>query len=248
MAKRSDFMALAALTILFSYFLAVGATFNGILFPEFHTITLGIIAVVVTIWLFMHWRGGWHWYRTSLDTVFLLWGLAFFASLLANNEVWRRIDIGLWYMGVYIGVWYVLHDMIANRAVRREVIVDALLIAGLVIVLLGFLQLQVWLRQVLATRQFIVPPRPVSVFGNPNFLSDFLIVLTPLTLSRILSARARPPRVLLGLYALMQIVLLVLTNSRGAWIGVAVGLVVWAGLAAGRNGRVTRNTLPDWWQ
>ena len=138
-------MALAALTIIFSYVLAVGATFNGIFFPEFHTVTLGLMTVIIAAWLFMHWRGGWHWYRTSLDTVFLLWFVAFGASLIANNDAWRRIDIGLWYVGVYIGVWYVLHDMITNRALRREVIVDALLIAGLVIVLFGFLQLQVWL-------------------------------------------------------------------------------------------------------
>ncbi len=247
MAKRSDFIAMAVLTIIFSYALAVGATFNGILFPEFHNLTLGLMALVVGTWLFMHWRGGWHWYRTSLDTVFLLWFLAFGASLLANNDAWRRIDIGLWYMGVYIGVWYMLHDMIANRALRREVIVDALLVAGLVIVMLGFFQLQVWLRQVLSTGQFIVPPRPVSVFGNPNFLSSFLIVLTPLTLSRLLSARGKQPRILLGIYAFLQIVLLLLTNSRGAWIGAGVGLMVWAVLAATRNGKVTRNSIQAWW-
>ncbi len=248
MAKRSDFLALAALTIVFSYSLAVGATFNGILFPEFHSITLGLMALVVVIWLFMHWHGGWKWYRTSLDTVFLLWGLAFGVSLITNTDVWRRIAIGLWYVGVYIGIWYMLHDMIANRALRREVIIDALLIAGLVIVMLGYLQLQTWLRQVFAAGQFLAAPRPVSVFGNPNFLSDFLIVLTPLTLSRMFGARDKPPRILLGIYVLIQLVLLFLTDSRGAWIGIAAGLVVWGGMAAVRNGRVTRAAISEWWQ
>lgn len=248
MAKRSDFLALAALTIIFSYGLAVGATFNGILFPDFHTITLGLMTIVIVGWLFMHWRGSWTWYRTSLDTVFLLWGLAFVVSLTANTEVWRRIAIGLWYMGVYIGIWYMLHDMIANRALRREVIIDALLIAGLVIVMLGYLQLQGWVRQMAAAGQFLAPPRPVSVFGNPNFLSDFLIVLTPLTLSKMVGARGRPPRILLDIYVLTQLLLLFLTDSRGAWIGIAVGLVVWGGMAAARNGRVTRSSLTEWWQ
>jgi len=248
LAKRSDFMAMAALTILFSYGLAVGATFNGILFPEFHTLTLGLMALVVALWLFTHWRSGWTWYRTSLDSVFLLWGAAFVVSLIANTEVWRRIAIGLWYMGVYVGIWYMLHDMIANRALRREVIIDALLVAGLVIVMLGYFQLQGWLRQIAATGQFFAPPRPVSVFGNPNFLSDFLIVLTPLTLSRMIGARGRPPRILLGIYVFFQLVLLFLTDSRGAWIGIAAGLVVWSGMAAARNGRVTRSTITGWWQ
>jgi O-antigen ligase/tetratricopeptide (TPR) repeat protein len=248
LAKRSDFIAMAMLTIIFSYFLAVGATFNGIFDPKMDFISLGMMALVVSVWLLMHWRGGWHWYRTSLDTVFLLWFLAFGVSLVANNDVWRRIDIGLWYMVVYIGVWYVLHDLIANRALRREVIIDVLLIAGFVIVLFGFVQLQLWLRQVISTAQFTSPPRPVSVFGNPNFLSDFLIVLIPLTLSRLMSARARLPRILLGLYTFLQIVLLVLTSSRGAWIGAGLGLLVWILLVIGRNGQGVRNNVATWWQ
>ncbi len=248
MAKRSDLMAMAALMLIFSYALAIGATFNGILFPEFHTLTLGLLTVVIGVWLIMHWRGGWKWYRTSLDTVFLLWILAFGASLFANTEVWRRIAIGLWYMGLYIGVWYVLHDLIANRALRREVIVDALLVAGLVIVAIGFLQLQFWLKQIAAAGTFVAPPRPVSVFGNPNFLSDFLIVLTPLTLSRMVGARNRMPRIWLGIYAILQIVLLFLTNSRGAWIGAAVSFVVWAVMVVARNGSITRSAVSDWWR
>ncbi|MBI1279346.1 MAG: hypothetical protein GC179_14555 [Anaerolineaceae bacterium] len=248
MAKRSDFVALAVLTIVFSYGITIGASFNGILDPKLDSISLSMMGLLVVSWLFVHWRGGWKWYRTSLDTVFLLWVLAFAVSLIANTDVWRRIAIGLWYMGLYIGVWYVLHDLIANRAVRREVIIDALLIAGFVIVLFGFVQLQGWLRQVLASGQFLAPPRPVSVFGNPNFLSDFLIVLTPLTLSRMVGARGRVPRILLAIYSIIQFVLLFLTDSRGAWIGIAAGLVVWGGMVAARNGRVTRSTITGWWQ
>lgn len=248
MAKRSDTLALAVLTIVLSYGITIGASFNGILDPKLDFISLVIMALLVVVWLFAHWRGGWKWYRTSLDTVFLIWVVAFAVSLIANTDVWRRIAIGLWYMGMYIGVWYLLHDLIANRAVRREVIIDALLIAGFVVVLFGFVQLQGWLRQVLASGQFLSPPRPVSVFGNPNFLSDFLIVLTPLTLSRMIGARGRPPRILLGIYAFIQLVLLFLTDSRGAWIGIAAGLVVWSGMAAARNGRVTRSTITEWWQ
>lgn len=247
MAKRSDFMAMAGLMLIFSYALAIGATFNGILFPEFHSLSLGLVAIIVCVWLVMHWRGGWKWYKTSLDTVFLLWILAFGVSLLANMDVWRRIAIGLWYMGLYIGVWYVLHDLIANKALRREVIIDGLLVAGLVIVALGFLQLQFWVKQMAATGTFLAPPRPVSVFGNPNFLSDFLIVLTPLTLSRMVGARNRIPRLWLGIYVFLQLVLLLLTNSRGAWIGAAVSLLIWTGLVVTRNGRITRSAASEWW-
>ncbi len=248
MTKRSDFMGLAVLTVVFSYFLTVGATFNGILEPSFHPLSLGLMTLLVGCWLLLHWRNKWQWHRTSLDTVFLLWGLAFLLSLIANTDVWRRIIIGLWYVGLYIGIWYVLHDLLANRALSRVVIIDALLIGGFVITVLGFVQLQMWFRQVIDSGVFITPPRPVSVFGNPNFLSDFLIVITPLTLSRWFMARAKVPKIFLGIYILLQLGLLVLTNSRGAWIGMAVGLLVWVFLFISRNGRLTPASVQQWWK
>jgi len=246
--KRSDFFGLAILTVVLSYALTVGATFNGILDPSFHPLSLGLMSLLAGGWLVLHWRNKWRWHRTSLDTVFLLWMLAFAVSLVGNTDAWRRIAIGLWYVGLYIGIWYLLHDLLANRAINRVVIIDALLIAGFVITLLGFVQLKMWLQQVAASGAFIMPPRPVSVFGNPNFLSDFLIVIIPLTLSRWYMARAMPIKVLLAAYALMQLGLLFLTSSRGAWIGIAIGLVLWFWLVASRNERLTRTRIRAWWQ
>lgn len=236
------------LTVVFSYALTVGATFNGILDPTFHPLSLGLLTLLAAGWLLLHWRNKWHWHRTALDTVFLLWGLAFAVSLVANTDVWRRIVIGLWYAGLYVGIWYLLHDLLANRALSRVVIIDALLIGGFVITLLGFVQLQTWFRQVVASGLFLMPPRPVSVFGNPNFLSDFLIIILPLTLSRWFMSRAKPPKIFLGIYILLQVALLLLTNSRGAWIGIAVGLVIWGILIVSRNGRLTPTSLQQWWQ
>ena len=248
MKKRSDFFGLAVLTVVLSYALTVGATFNGILDPSFPPLSLGLMTLLAGGWLVLHWRNKWRWHRTSLDTVFLLWILAFGVSLVGNTDAWRRIAIGLWYVGLYIGIWYMLHDLLANRAISRAVIIDALLIAGFVITLLGFVQLKMWLQQVVESGMFFMPPRPVSVFGNPNFLSDFLIVLTPLTLSRWVMARAKPVKVLLAAYALMQLGLLFLTSSRGAWIGIAFGLVLWFWLVASRNERLTRTRILAWWQ
>lgn len=247
MTKRSDVFGLVILAAIFGYTFSLGATFNGIYDPSFRWLSLGLLALLVGSWLFLHYRQNWKWHRTSLDTVFLLWGLAFFVSLIGNTDVWRRILIGLWYVGLYIGIWYVLHDLLANRVLSRVVIIDALLIAGLMITLMGFLQLQSWLQQVATSGVFILPPRPVSVFGNPNFLGDFLIVIMPLTLARWFTVREKQPKILFAAFFVLQMLLLLLTNSRGAWIGIAVGLLVMAGMVATRNGRLTPSTIKDWW-
>lgn len=248
MVKRADFIALALAVLVMSYLLAIGATWNGILNPQFPPLTLGITALLVGGWLFMRQRNSWRWHSTALDGAMLLWVLAFGISLLANLDAARRIAIGLWYMGLYINVWYTLHDMLSNRPRWRDTLVDALLIAGIVIVAFGYVQLQGWLGQ--ASRLGIgaaALPRPVSVFGNPNFLSSFLIVLIPLILSRAALAKGWPPRALLLMYALLATLLLLLTSSRGAWLGLLAGGALWGALLLAHHDLLSLNRLHGWW-
>jgi putative inorganic carbon (hco3(-)) transporter len=249
--KRTDFIALIVVTILFSYAISIGTTFNGILTPDFHIPTLSMIALTIAVWLLVHWRRGWVWHRTPLDGVFVLWVLAFGLSLVTNLEVWRRVVIGLWYVTAYIGAWYILHDVIANEGIPREIWVDGLLIAGLVVVIFGFVQSRDWF-----TNSFplmlsgLIPfnlPRPVSTLGNPNTLGNVLVVIIPFSLARSVSARLMVGRVVMGIYTLAALFLLVLTYSRGAWIGIAAGLGIWGILWLAQHEMLSHQALGAWW-
>src|SRR5690606_16286306 len=111
--------------------LTIGGTFNGLVEPRFRLLSLAGLALLLAAWLLARWRGGWRWHRTPLDAAVVLWALAFGLSLLTNLDAWRRIAIGLWYMGLYAGVWFLLLDLLANRRLARAGLVDALLLAGL---------------------------------------------------------------------------------------------------------------------
>lgn len=251
MIKRRDFFALIVVTILFNYAIAIGTTFNGVLSPEFHIPTLALTGITVAVWLFLHWRRGWVWHRTPLDGVMLLWVAAFGLSLVANLDVWRRIAIGLWYVAAYIGVWYMLHDLIANEGVSRDTLVDGLLICGIVVLIFGFVQSRDWFTVSLPLMlSGIIPfglPRPVSTLGNPNALANFLVVLIPFALARTFSARLLVGRIVMGIYALMALLLLFLTYSRGAWIGIGAGILVWGGLLLVERNLLSRKALTGWW-
>ncbi len=81
--------------------------------------------------------------------------------------------------------------------------------------------------------------RGISTLGNPNHLGGFLVLPLVLAAALGLSERGTRARVLVaGMFALMAAAI-VLTQTRGAWIGVAVGLAV-LGVAAWRaSGRPT---------
>ncbi|MEZ4667340.1 MAG: O-antigen ligase family protein [Anaerolineae bacterium] len=249
MKQGSRLAALSVVTLVFSYLFTIGATFNGILNPEFHPLTLLIMGVVVACWFLVRWRRRWIWYRTPVDKVMVLWIVAIGLSLIANWDATRRIAIGLWYVGVYIGAWYVLEDALQNGFLSRELLIDGLMIPGVVVLAFGFLQLQAWLRLALVNGfANTAAPRPVSVFGNPNFLSDFLIVLIPFSVSRLVLTRKRVSRIFLGAYLLLTLLLLYFTGSRGAWLGIGVALVSWFVLFLYHHGLLSRNKLIVWWQ
>ncbi len=69
----------------------------------------------------------------------------------------------------------------------------------------------------------------LSTVGRANFLGSYLILVTPLTLSLLLTVRRRWPFALL---IAGQVLCLALTQARGAWIGLlaasAAGLLAWA--------------------
>ncbi|MBI5669035.1 MAG: O-antigen ligase family protein [Chloroflexi bacterium] len=243
MRKPSELLTRAVVIILCSFILGNAATFNGVLNPGVGALTLGITAITVVAWLLVRWRRGWQWYRTPLDGAFLLWGLAFGVSLLANPEVWRRSAIGLWYAGAYIGVWYVLLDALANGGLKRDMLVDGLLVTGVVVLLFGFLQLVNWV----GAYGLNGVPRPVSLFGNPNFLGAFLIVLIPLALSRIAASRSQFIQIVMSIYTALALVLLFLSNSRGAWLGFVAAFVVWTALLLALRRQLSFRYWRGWW-
>lgn len=204
-----------------TYLLTLGATFNGILMPEARLLSVVLLSVAAGVWLTNRLRSGLAWYQSPLDVAVLIWVAAFLLSWLTNTALSHRIVIGLWFMAAYIGVWYCLSDLIARRPSLRRTLADGLLLAGAIVILIGVAQIQSWLIQLpelLRTGQPLILPRPGSLIGNPNALASFLMLTLPLAAARILEPKPLV-RVLSTLYVIFSLVLIVLTYSRGAWIG-----------------------------
>lgn len=240
--QNTDSFARAVLVVVFSYALALGGTFNGLVEPQFRQVSLIFFTTFAAAWLAIHWRRGWTWHRTPLDAVFVLWGLSFALSILANGETWRRSAMGLWFMGAYVGIWYGLNDCIANRGIKRDTLVDGALFSGLIVLIFGYFQVFVSL----SNGQGI--PRPVSTLGNPNALAGFLVVLAPLALGRLIAVRATFGRIVVGAYSALTILLLLMTASRGAWGGLAISLVIGGFLWLAHYQLLSLTRLLDAWR
>lgn len=226
--------------LLLYYTLVVAAAF-GILEPGPRLITIIVTALVALFWGFSHWRGGWKWYHTPLDLALLLWGAAFVISIISNPATWRQSATGLWFMGLYFGLWVILSDALANGGIKRVMLVESVLFGGLAVVLLGYYQVFMFA----TTGRGI--PRVVSTMGNPNIFGTFLIVLALLALGLLGSIRNAAGRISLGIYVALVVILCVITGSRGALLGLGAGIVVWAVLMFLHKGLLSRDRLRALW-
>ncbi|MFA6029054.1 MAG: tetratricopeptide repeat protein [Elusimicrobiota bacterium] len=70
--------------------------------------------------------------------------------------------------------------------------------------------------------------RSVSTFGNPNFMSSYMVILLPLSVVYYLRARARGARIAYGILFLFFEAALLCSLTRSSWVGAAAALAVLA--------------------
>ncbi len=209
--------------LLITYVLLIGGTFNGMLNPEIKLISMIVISLGAAFWLTIRTRGGWRWHRTPLDSALLLWAIAFAVSTAVNLDQARRIMLGLWYMGLYAAVWYALADALMNGAVKRETLIDGLIVTAAFVILFGWVQVYANIGAGLV--------RPGSVIGNPNSLAGFLVLALPFVIERMGTHRPSS-RAVMTIITTLGIILFFFTQSRSAFLAfgaaVAARITVYA--------------------
>ncbi len=202
---------------------ALGVTWGGLMSVSYRELMLVTLALLIGVWSLVRWRRRWQWHRTALDVVVGLWGFAFGLSLLANLDAWRRISFGLWFSGLYILIWYILHDWISNHDLKRSTLIDGTLIAGTAVLVVGYWQAIQWFDA--GNREL---PR-VAVNGNldnPNPLATVMLTLLPLAIARLFTVRGWQTRAVFAVYSVLTGGMIILTGTRGAWIGAGVALAL----------------------
>jgi O-antigen ligase len=142
----------------------------------------------------------------------------------------------LWWAQLIAIFWVVLNDI--TRVATRQVLLLTLAVLGFVAVVMAAYQAFVrpdWLMLGrVQAEQF--NGRSSGPFGIPNSLAALLLLLLPpavmLTVRR---GASLTQRLLAGYLAAVFLLGLILTVSRGAWLGLAVALMVWPLLAGGRT-------------
>jgi tetratricopeptide (TPR) repeat protein/O-antigen ligase len=237
----------AAVVLLVAYVLTLGGTYNGLLLVPLQQASLVILTAGVALWQLVAWRCPVRTDSTPLDPALALWGIAYAISVLHNPS--GRAHIGLWYAGLYAGVWFVLSDL-RRRGLPGRWITDAALLTAIPLMSLALVQVVAWFPAWLALRVNVAfaPPRPPSALGNPNALGAVLAMLIPFGLVRARWSPRRPDRFLWASWVIAALLVLYLTYSRGAWLAAASALLTLAALRLSRSGHANMATWRAWWR
>ena len=68
--------------------------------------------------------------------------------------------------------------------------------------------------------------RVFSVFGNPNTLAEFLVMFSPLAMGLFWNTKVFKKKFIFGVAVAIMLACLILTMSRGGWIGIAMAALV----------------------
>ena len=214
----------AALILLLGYLLLLGGTFNGLVLYSLNLTTAIVVGAVGIIWLGYHvWRRQ-PLPRTPLAAPLLVFLAAYAVAALFSTDLGRSAGyVGL--LVLYVLAYFLVADLL-RAGWPAELFVKSLLVVSLIVLVFGVWELERWLADWLAIGGLAhpIPPATYRVrafLGHPNFVAAFLNLLLPLVIARALETKARLARLLLALWAIVALVLIFFTSSRGGWIGTA---------------------------
>lgn len=208
------------IAVLLAYLFSFGATWWGVFTPERVTFTLTLLFLTFGGWLAVRTLNGWRWSITPLDAAIPIWAAAVLLAAAFNPAQLPRTVFGLWFVGLYGLAWYALSDALAN-GLSHMALANGLLAAAFPVVLSALGEIGQY-------------DRVSGVLQNPNILGGFLVLVLPMAVGRLL---ARPPEAdrgawwaIWGTYIGLGAAALILSGSRGAWIGMgaAVAFIGWA--------------------
>ncbi len=160
---------------------------------------------------------------TDLLIGFYLIGLIY--GLLISQSP-DKLQIFLVYF-VFVGLYYVVRYFVSTT--RRLIMsVSYFTLSGIVVCAYGYLQYitgsyetTTWTDTKLFTD---ISGRIYSTFQNPNVFGEYLLFLIPLALAMCIIAKEKLHKFVYGICTIAALGCLVLTYSRGCWLGLIAGM------------------------
>jgi O-antigen ligase len=218
-----------ALLFLALYLVIMGGKFSGLILYLPYQINVLLITLGGAAWILWRALRRRPFPATSFDLPLLIFLAVFLLASLASEDPRLSMEQFVYYL-VCVLIFYLMVDL--ERAGKPvETWVGLTLVGGVWFLAFGLAELIEWWLRWLEIGGIAQPIPPATIrvqatIGHANVLAAYLNMLWPLAAARLVAARSRWLKVLLGLYVVAAFVLIFFTSSRGGWLGSATALAV----------------------
>ena len=130
---------------------------------------------------------------------------------------------------VFVGFYYVVRYFVSNER-RLLLSISYFTLSGIFVCGFGFVQYVTGSYETTTwtdTQLFSdITGRIYSTFQNPNVFGEYLLFLIPLSLAMFLIAKDKLHKTVYGICVLASGICLILTYSRGCWLGLIAGMAL----------------------
>ncbi len=201
----------------------------------------------ISLWLTLRLVRGRGLPPTPLNPLLIVTVVVWFASAVFSLDPRMALE-NIWMPLTLLLLFFVMVDLLQSG--RETLLVETQFLIATLVVLMAGLQLGSWYfgwgfgTQALGARSMIgagvplTPPRLFVPLGVSTWLSAYTAPLAVLAGAWGWSTRRRDARIGLWLLAILLLGVMLLTGSRGGWISLAAGLVVFAALEVIKNTRL----------
>ncbi|NLW02579.1 MAG: hypothetical protein GX027_04855 [Clostridiaceae bacterium] len=168
---------------------------------------------------------------TPMDIpIFLLISVSFFLYL--NFSPYPHIGFEGMRGVAQLTLWFYVFSRYLDSDRKSERMTGGLILAGGILGIHGIIQYAAgvetpanWMDAAEGVRSV----RVFSVVGSPNILGSLMVLIIPIALAQVLQNRtARKPKAFYLILLASMAICLVLTLSRGAWLGMAVAFILFS--------------------
>ena len=231
-----------------TYFLLIGGTYYYQLFAV-RVFQHVFATVILAIWLILRLRQRRGLPITPLNIALYAGVIVWFISALLSLDPRMALE-NLWFPLTNLLLFFVMVDLLQSG--QEGLLVETQFLLAALVVLLALVQLGSWWfgwgfgtptigwASVLGgdVRFPLRLPRLYVPLGVSTWLAAYVAPLAVLAGAWGVAGRQRGARIGFGLLALLLTVIMLLTGSRGGWISLGAGAVVFVGLQLARDARL----------
>lgn len=148
---------------------------------------------------------------------------------------------------VFMTMYFVVINTVTEKRQLKNLL-TAFVLSGLLVCLYGLAQYvfgwdtaQAWVDEAMFTD---IKMRIYSTLGNPNVLGEYILLVLPAAIGLMWTAKGVPAKVCYAAISVVMLGAMVLTFSRGCWLGLLAAAAVFITFAAGKLWGLALIALP----